>query len=146
MICRQKVVEAPQDASGIAIIEERSRQAAEVVRFLRVQVEIGEEGRLGRTATSNLRQRRWDICQSHPHLLPNLLLLREKRAPCATIVVTPSRNATSCSRRTKKRLACAALGAAIAAAEGIAWLVFADYDGTSRVPSAIVDIWPSSVR
>ncbi|KAH7951754.1 hypothetical protein HPB52_012518 [Rhipicephalus sanguineus] len=52
ILYRQKSKEAPQDTSGIATPEERARQVAQMLSFLRIQIEVREEGRPGRTPSA----------------------------------------------------------------------------------------------
>ncbi|KAH7975612.1 hypothetical protein HPB52_003705 [Rhipicephalus sanguineus] len=52
ILYRQKPKEAAQDTSGIATPEERARQVAEMLSFLRIQIEVREEGRPGRTPSA----------------------------------------------------------------------------------------------
>ncbi|KAH7935198.1 hypothetical protein HPB52_004786 [Rhipicephalus sanguineus] len=52
ILYRQKSKEAAQNTSGIATPEERARQAAEMLSFLRIQIEVREEGRPGRTPSA----------------------------------------------------------------------------------------------
>ncbi|KAH7969807.1 hypothetical protein HPB52_021965 [Rhipicephalus sanguineus] len=52
ILYRQKSKEAAQDTSGIATPEERARQDAEMLSFLRIQIEVREEGRPGRTPSA----------------------------------------------------------------------------------------------
>ncbi|XP_037503407.1 uncharacterized protein LOC119378295 [Rhipicephalus sanguineus] len=52
ILYRQKYKEAAQDTSGIATPEERARQVAEMLSFLRIQIEVREEDRPGRTPSA----------------------------------------------------------------------------------------------
>ncbi|XP_037501420.1 uncharacterized protein LOC119375312 [Rhipicephalus sanguineus] len=52
ILYRQKSKEAAQDTSGIATPEERALQDAEMLSFLRIQIEVREEGRPGRTPSA----------------------------------------------------------------------------------------------
>ncbi|KAH7961374.1 hypothetical protein HPB52_008579 [Rhipicephalus sanguineus] len=52
ILYRQKSKEAAQDTSGVATPEERARQVAEMLSFLRIQIEVREEGRPGRTPSA----------------------------------------------------------------------------------------------
>ncbi|KAH7962266.1 hypothetical protein HPB52_015123 [Rhipicephalus sanguineus] len=146
ILYRQKSKEAAQDTSGIATPEERARQHAEMLSFLRIQIEVREEGRPGRTPSAFSRllpeedveppQHRWDIC----------LQLTEEVAPYAAVVSTPSRTATFNSQLRKNGLGCALLVAATVAACKTTSRVFADVRAASSVVSATDDISLSSVN
>ncbi|XP_037503466.1 uncharacterized protein LOC119378375 [Rhipicephalus sanguineus] len=55
ILYRQKSKEDAQDMSAIATPEERARHDAEMLSFLRIQIEVREEGRPGRTPSAFLR-------------------------------------------------------------------------------------------